>query len=50
MTLHLKPEDAEDHLFDYTAEWKLREIVKKYSDFIAWPMRMDVERTRRSRS
>lgn len=45
VTLHLKPADEDDHLFDYTQEWKLREIVKKYSDFIAWPIRMDVERT-----
>src|SRR5262249_39230091 len=44
VTLHLKPEDAEDHLHDYTSEWKLRELVKKYSDFIAWPIRMAVER------
>ncbi|MFJ4656068.1 molecular chaperone HtpG [Nocardia sp. NPDC088792] len=43
--LHLKPADEDDHLFDYTQEWKLREIVKKYSDFIAWPIRMDVTRT-----
>jgi molecular chaperone HtpG len=41
VTLHLKPEDSEDQLFDYTAEWKVREIVKKYSDFIAWPIRLD---------
>lgn len=45
VTLHLKPADEEDHLFDYTLEWKLREIIKKYSDFIAWPVRMQVERT-----
>ncbi|ONM49120.1 molecular chaperone HtpG [Nocardia donostiensis] len=45
VSLHLKPADDEDHLFDYTKEWKLREIVKKYSDFIAWPIRMQVERT-----
>ncbi|GAB2525058.1 molecular chaperone HtpG [Nocardia heshunensis] len=45
VSLHLKPSDDEDHLFDYTQEWKLREIVKKYSDFIAWPIRMEVERT-----
>ncbi|MCP9621902.1 molecular chaperone HtpG, partial [Nocardia otitidiscaviarum] len=43
--LHLKPADEDDHLFDYTQEWKLREIVRKYSDFIAWPIRMDVKRT-----
>ncbi|BBY37797.1 chaperone protein HtpG [Mycobacterium mantenii] len=42
--LHLKPEDAEDELHDYTAEFKIRSLVKKYSDFIAWPIRMEVER------
>ncbi|ORB73048.1 molecular chaperone HtpG [Mycobacterium scrofulaceum] len=44
VTLHLKPEDAEDELHDYTSEWKIRGLVKKYSDFIAWPIRMEVER------
>ena len=43
-TLHLKPVDAEDALHDYTSEWKLRTLVKKYSDFIAWPIRMEVEK------
>ncbi|WP_239335708.1 molecular chaperone HtpG [Frankia sp. CiP3] len=45
VTVHLKPEDSEDRLFDYTAEWKIREIVKRYSDFISWPIRMAAERT-----
>ncbi|WP_227978950.1 molecular chaperone HtpG [Nocardia spumae] len=45
VSLHLKSADEDDHLFDYTQEWKLREIVKKYSDFISWPIRMQVERT-----
>ncbi|OBH31212.1 molecular chaperone HtpG [Mycobacterium sp. E342] len=44
VTLHLKPEDTEDELHDYTSEWKIRGLVKKYSDFIAWPIRMEVER------
>src|SRR5215469_11138548 len=44
VTLHLKPEDKEDELHDYTAEWKIRNLVKRYSDFIAWPIRMEVER------
>src|SRR3984893_18323677 len=43
VTLHLKPEDAEDALHDYTSEWKIRTLVKKYYDFIAWPMTMEVE-------
>ncbi len=44
VTLHLKPEDAEDGLHDYTSEWTLRNLVKKYSDFISWPIRMEIER------
>jgi len=43
VTLHLKPEDAEDDLHDYTSEWTIKNLVKKYSDFIAWPIRMEVE-------
>ncbi len=45
VTLHLKPVDTEDNLHDYTAEWTIREIVKRYSDFIAWPIRTSVERS-----
>jgi molecular chaperone HtpG len=44
VTMHLKPVDAEDELHDYASDAKLRELVKKYSDFIAWPIRMQVER------
>ena len=45
VTLHLLPADAEDHLHDYASPWQVREIVKRYSDFIAWPIRMQAERT-----
>lgn len=44
VTLYLKPEDLEDHLYDYTSPWKIREVVKRYSDFITWPVKMMVER------
>nr|AFP87516.1 hsp90-like protein [Streptomyces sp. CNQ-418] len=40
ITLQLKAVDTEDHLYDYTAHSKIREIVKRYSDFITWPIRM----------
>lgn len=39
VTLHLKPADPENQLHDYTSEWTLRDIVKRYSDFITWPIR-----------
>lgn len=44
ITLHLKPEDSEDGLHDYTTEWTIRSTVKKYSDFVAYPIKMNVER------
>ncbi|XVV09481.1 molecular chaperone HtpG [Actinoplanes sp. CA-131856] len=40
VTVHLRPKDEEDALYDYTDEWKIKEIVKKYSDFIAFPIKM----------
>lgn len=43
VTLHLKPSDDEDRLPDYTEPAKIREIVKRYSDFITWPVRLGGE-------
>ncbi|WP_030421773.1 molecular chaperone HtpG [Streptomyces sp. NRRL F-5065] len=40
VTLHLKPADAENQLHDYAAPRTVREIVKRYSDFITWPIRL----------
>ncbi|MGW3116830.1 molecular chaperone HtpG [Streptomyces sp. NPDC001107] len=40
VTLHLKPADSENQLHDYTSTWKIKEIVKRYSDFITWPIRL----------
>ncbi|MGW3479091.1 molecular chaperone HtpG [Streptomyces althioticus] len=40
VVLHLKPADPDNQLHDYTAVWKLKEIVKRYSDFITWPIRL----------
>ncbi|MEW5353986.1 molecular chaperone HtpG [Streptomyces sp. 16-176A] len=40
VTLHLKPADSENQLHDYTSAWKIKEIVKRYSDFITWPVRL----------
>ncbi|MFJ6785229.1 molecular chaperone HtpG [Streptomyces yangpuensis] len=45
VTLHLKPADSEDGLADYLSESKIRQIVKRYSDFIRWPIRMATDRT-----
>jgi len=47
ITLHLKAEDKEDEDFqDFTQEWVIRQVVKKYSDFVGYPIKMQIERTK----
>jgi len=41
--LHLKPKDEEDGLRDYADEHVLRDIVKRYSDFVGYPVRLKGE-------
>jgi molecular chaperone HtpG len=43
VTLHLKSADEEDGLQDYTQAWVLRDIVKRYSDFVTYPIRLQGE-------
>ena len=44
ITLQLKAVDEEDGIEDYTSEWVLRDLVKRYSDFISYPVVMKVTR------
>lgn len=44
ITLHLRPVDTDNGLPDLTQEWTLRGIIKKYSDFVTWPVQLQVER------
>ncbi|MER7740447.1 molecular chaperone HtpG [Streptomyces sp. NPDC096538] len=45
VVLHLKPADPDNQLHDYTSVWKVKEIVKRYSDFITWPIRLVGEKS-----
>ena len=45
ITLHLRKNEDEEEAEDYTAEWTIRNIVRKYSDFVNYPIRMKIERT-----
>jgi len=44
ITLHLKTFAEEDEVQDFTDEWVLKSLVKKYSDFIAYPIQMKNEK------
>ena len=41
--LKLKPAEGDDAIADYTDEWLLRQIVKRYSDFVAYPIQLKIE-------
>ena len=43
ISLHLKAVDGDAGVADYADEWVLRQIVKKYSDFVAYPVRLELE-------
>lgn len=46
IVLHLKPKAENDETFeDYTQEWTIKQIVKKYSDFVGYPIKMQITRT-----
>ena len=38
ITLHLKPVDPENGIEDFTDQWVLSRIVRRYSDFISYPI------------
>jgi molecular chaperone HtpG len=40
ITLHLKKFEEEDHAEDFTAAYTLESIVRKYSDFVTYPIRL----------
>ena len=42
--MHMKPDDENERYSDYLMPWKIMRLVKKYSDYIRWPIRMDIER------
>ena len=46
ITLHIKEDTDADRYSDYLETYKLTSIVKKYSDYIRYPITMDVETTK----
>src|SRR5687767_4813724 len=43
ITLQLKPVDHENGIEDYTDKWTLGQIVKRHSDFVNYPIRLEDE-------
>jgi len=43
VTLHLRAADPESGLPDYSDAWTLRRILRRYSDFVAHPITLQVD-------
>lgn len=46
ITLTLKADTEEEKFSDFLEEFRLQEIIKKYSDFIRYPIKMDVTKSK----
>lgn len=45
--LHLKPSSEDNNTDDYLSDWRIGELVKKYSDYIRYPITMMCESERK---
>jgi len=45
--MHLKEDTEEETYSEFLESWKLQELVRKYSDYIRFPIRMEVSKTRK---
>ena len=44
--LHLKANDEDENYDEFLEEYKLKALIKKYSDFIRYPIKLDVTKSR----
>lgn len=47
ITMYIKQDTEEEHYDEFLEEYKIRELVKKYSDYIRYPIKLDVERSKK---
>ena len=44
--IHLKPDTEDEKYSEFLDQYRLQELVKKYSDYIHYPIRMEMKRSR----
>ena len=45
--MHIKPDTDDEKYSEFLESWRLQELVRKYSDYIRFPIRMEVSKTRK---
>ncbi len=47
IVMHIKADTDDEKYGEFLENWKLQELVRKYSDYIRFPIRMEVSKTRK---
>ena len=47
VTMHIKEDGEEEKYSEFLESWRITELVHKYSDYIRFPIRMEVNKTRK---
>ena len=45
--MHIKADTDDEKYSEFLEEWKLQDLVRRYSDYIRFPIRMEVSKTRK---
>ena len=47
IVMHIKADTDDENYSEFLESWRLQELVRKYSDYIRFPIRMEVSKTRK---
>lgn len=47
VVMHIRPDTDEENYSEFLESWRIQELVRKYSDYIRFPIRMEVSKTRK---
>lgn len=45
--MHIRPDTDDERFSEFLEDWHVQELVRKYSDYIRFPIRMEVSKTRK---
>ncbi len=46
--MHIEADTEDEQYSEYLTEYTLRSLIKKYSDYIRWPIRMEISKSRKT--
>ncbi len=44
VVMHLRPDDENERYGDFLEQYRLTELITRYSDYVRWPIKMDLEK------